>query len=45
MTHSIGGQRGLLPADIAAALRISEGAVRQLLGTAADSQITPEMHR
>ena len=25
-------QRGLLPADIAAALRISEGAVRDLLG-------------
>lgn len=28
-------QRGLLPADIAAALRISEGAVRQLLGETA----------
>ncbi|MHB8811693.1 MAG: hypothetical protein ACYDAE_00320 [Steroidobacteraceae bacterium] len=34
-------QRGLLPADIAAALRISEGAVSQLLGDAPQDATYP----
>jgi len=36
-------QRGLLPADIAAALRISEGAVRDLLGGSENSRTIPEV--
>ncbi len=38
-------QRGLMPADIASALRISVEAVRELLGETANSRITPEIHR
>jgi len=37
--------RGLTIEDIADALQLSEGAVRDLLGEPADSRITPEMHR
>lgn len=37
--------RGLTPIDIADALKLSEAAIRELLGEATDSRITPEMHR